>query len=225
MKHPIFRGFLIAAALIGLLVSLIFIYKTMKMYQPVPEVVMFDKEKTINIEGFITQDNINPFNSKVLADMKQHTRTLIDQVRDGAEVITIRINSGGGLLEAGFGFVTVMRAARFMGVKLTCVVDGIAMSMALIIFSECTTRYATFGSKVMWHSLAHGYAGKMNEQIASKLLQAILVKNEQIWANTRIHFWPSYFIEHFVKETHIDVTEIEQESFWYLRVIKKLELQ
>jgi ATP-dependent protease ClpP protease subunit len=177
---------------------------------------------TIVIEHTIAVDGIIP---PPYTDISKRAQELVDQVKAGQKEIFIGINSGGGMLNPGMAFVRVMRAARHMGVTLTCVIDGIAMSMALIIFSECDNRYATFGSKVMWHSMAMSGVFKLNEKKALDLLTMMQIKNEKIWANTRIYFWPWYFSEHFVKETHLGVSEVQRKSFGYLQVIRDVKYE
>lgn len=151
-------------------------------------------------------------------------RELVNLVRAGKTEITIGINSGGGLVDAGMAFVTIMRAAKYQGVTLTCIVDGRAMSMAVVILSECNNRYAVFGSKIMWHSLSMGLFQKVNQKVISEILNFMLVKNEELWKTTRWHFFPWYFVDNFVKETHIDANEIERKGFRYLRVINKINI-
>jgi hypothetical protein len=96
--------------------------------------------------------------------------------------------------------------------------------MALIIFSECDNRYATFGSKIMWHSIAISGNLRLNVFKTSELLDYMLIKNEEAWASTRNHFYPWYFKEHFIKESILNVGEVERKGIGYLRVITELKI-
>lgn len=188
------------------------------------------KEYVIDITGTIYNDKYPKpifLQGIKLLDMPSRTKQLVKMVRSGKKNILIRINSPGGVLDDGMDFVKVMRAAQTQGVRFTCVIDGQAMSMALIIFSECDTRRAVFGSKLMWHSMSQmGGLRTVNEASISSLLNFIRAKNEEIWASTRWYFWPWDFTYHFARETILTATEVERMSvFGYLRVINNLKIK
>jgi ATP-dependent protease ClpP protease subunit len=181
--------------------------------QPVPITYDVSKLPTIAIKG-----PINP-----LLDSK--TAKLKKLVKAGAKEVVILIDSPGGTLRDGQHFIDMMHDAQQYGTKFTCIVDGKAMSMALIIFSECDIRYATFGSKLMWHSIALAGFMRINEMEANRLLLMMLVKNDEVWSNTRIHFLPWYFSEHFIAESVLSASELERTGIRYLRVIQNVKLK
>lgn len=228
-------GTLVAVALLAI-VNL-YLYKVTYLAREVPAEIKSKHAETIIIDGVIFDNRLRGmfgdkelnrlrelFGSRKFVDMPAKTKQLIELVKQGKKNITIQLHSGGGLMEVGMEFVAAMRGAQRRGVDITCVVDNHAMSMALIIFSECDNRYATFGSKVMWHSIAMQGMFKLNQFKASEIFNYMLAKNEEVWASTRIHFMPWYFVEHFKEETILDVSEVEREGIGYLRVIDKLTI-
>ncbi len=218
-------------------VGTIYFVKQSYLHKDVPSQIKSNYDETIIIDGIIFDNRFRRifgeaeldrfremYGQKKFVHMPAKTQQLIKLVKDGHDEILIKLNSGGGLMDVGMDFVYAIRGAQQRGVTVTCVVDNHAMSMALIIFSECDNRYATFGSKIMWHSIAMQGLFRINVFNASELFNYMLAKNEEVWANTRIHFLPWYFVEHFKNETVLNVSEIEQEGIAYLRVINSLEV-
>lgn len=80
---------------------------------------------------------------------------------DGFKNITIHMNSYGGDCMAGFTIHNKLRELSRAGKKLTCVVDGVAMSSASLIMSACDTVKVNPASLVMihkcWSTLIGGY--------------------------------------------------------------------
>jgi hypothetical protein len=77
----------------------------------------------------------------------------------------------------------------------------------------------------MWHSISVSGQLRLNDVETSELLTFLRAKNESAWAETRQHFWPGYFVEHFAAETFLTATEVEEAAVWgYLRVIQRLTL-
>lgn len=221
--------------LVAVLISGLYTYKANYLAAPVPDVLEVTEETVIVIDGAIFDKGLSSvyggekraaqmYGERKIVHMPDKTNQLIDLVRNGEKHITIQLNSGGGLMSVGMAFLAAMRGAQQQGVHVTCVVDRKAMSMALIIFSSCDTRYATFGSLVMWHSIAMQGLFRLNEQKTLELLDFMRAKNEEVWASTRIHFFPGYFVEHFVNETILDASEVEREGIGYLRVINQLKI-
>lgn len=204
------------AGILGITLAAIWIgtlgVKYLYLIKPVPSYMQSKISQTIDVEGHV--DDTMPL----------RTQRLLQMIKNGEDHIYIRINSPGGFMKEGMEFVSVMREGQSLGVAFTCVVDGDAMSMALIIFSECDNRYAVIGSRLMWHSMGIMLMQHVNQDSVSGLLNFMTIKNEEIWAPTRIHFMPWYFIEHFSKETIHSATDLEQNGFRYLRVIRNYEV-
>lgn len=87
-----------------------------------------------------------------LEDMKQV---------EGCNAITIRMNSGGGDAGASIMIHNRLRDLSAKGVKLTCIVDGIAMSGGSLIMCACDTVKVNASSLIMihkcWSFLFGGY--------------------------------------------------------------------
>lgn len=94
-------------------------------------------------------------------------RLLLLSNQDSAP-ITIVIDSNGGSVIAGLEFYRAMDRVKSRGVELRCVVVGHAMSMAMHILGNCSTRYALPTSLLMWHpAYVSGYM-KLDEDKAKR---------------------------------------------------------
>lgn len=87
--------------------------------------------------------------------------------------VTIRINSYGGDSAVGFLIHNRLRELSGSGVKLICVVDGVAMSAASVIMCACDTVRINPSSLVMvhrcWSFLSGGYnADDLREQATAQ---------------------------------------------------------
>lgn len=80
---------------------------------------------------------------------------------EGCNAITIRMNSGGGDAGASITIHNRLRDLSAKGVKLTCIVDGIAMSGGSLIMCACDTVKVNASSLIMihkcWSFLFGGY--------------------------------------------------------------------
>lgn len=167
-------------------------------------------EKTIKIEGPIQ-------------NLEKETKELTKLVIAGEKEVLITIDSPGGSLEAAKSFIARLKSAKYHKVRVRCVVVGTAASAALIILAHCSHRYGLFGSRIMWHSAAYSGLFRLNDVEAELLMHNLAIINDTIWAPVRRYFWPWYFTEHYKKETMLSVTEIEQNSFGFLKVVKQLK--
>ncbi len=68
-----------------------------------------------------------------------------------SEPINIIINSPGGSVPAGLQLVEALHIAKARGVTVRCAVTNLAASMAFIILSECSERYALSNSLLLFH--------------------------------------------------------------------------
>ena len=186
-------------------------YDTYKIYTA-PAVVSVNQEKLITVEG--------PIRSLY----EQYTK-IKQLIKNGDKEIFIKINSPGGYLTPTNKFLKAMNMGKYFGVKFTCIVEEKAASAATIILSNCDNRYAMFDSRILWHSmLTSGNGMVLNQYSTSKLLSYILAKNEELWADTRIHFFPWYFVDNFEKERYIPALEVQSKGFWYVQVIRELKI-
>lgn len=138
----------------------------------------------------------------------------------------IVINSPGGSASEMDMIVSKIRQLKERGVVVKCLVDGVAASAATIIFSECSERYATDRSVIMWHSVAIFLMTRLNQFEAEVLAAHFKELNETVWAETRSYFDSEYFDVNFKQETLIPAIEVEKESKGkYLTVIDKIEIK
>lgn len=213
-------GLIISA--LGLLYALDLAYQT----KPIPEVIYSSNKNTLVLKGLIA--NANPvfkLFSKEIADMPALSKQLLSMVKAGEKKIFIKINSPGGLLSEGHNFILLMKDVQSLGVKFTCIIDGSAMSMATIIFTECNERLAIVGSIIMWHSIAQVVNTRMNMYTAQAMADRFKELNKSYWHSTRLHFYPWFFNHHFKEESHLPVTQVQANSFMYLRVIREHVIQ
>lgn len=226
------------ALLAALGIISIYSYKLYYLNKDVPSSIELQEasDNIIQVDGAIMKASsfslkraASPLPASILARYKSlhmpaKTSQLLHMIKEGKKQIYIRIDSPGGRLDVGQEFIDAIHVAQNRGVKVTCIVDGLAASMATIILSECDERLATVDSRIMWHSILVGGRMRLNVYSTSKLLKFMIAKNEEVWANTRIHFWPWYFIENFELERLIPAVEVESEGIGYLRVINKLSI-
>ena len=89
---------------------------------------------------------------------------------EGCTAITIRMNSGGGDAGASIMIHNRLRDLSAKGVKLTCIVDGIAMSGGSLIMCACDTVKVNASSLIMihkcWSFLFGGYNADEMRQMA-----------------------------------------------------------
>lgn len=89
---------------------------------------------------------------------------------EGCNAITIRMNSGGGDAGASITIHNRLRDLSAKGVKLTCIVDGIAMSGGSLIMCACDTVKVNASSLIMihkcWSFLFGGYNADEMRQMA-----------------------------------------------------------
>lgn len=91
--------------------------------------------------GAVFMPGVAPLMSGLAEAAEQHeTEVIVD------------IDSPGGSVRVGFGILEAMRDAHKAGVTITCRIDGMAASMAAVIFEAgCTNRYMTRFSSLMFH--------------------------------------------------------------------------
>lgn len=70
--------------------------------------------------------------------------------------VVFKIDSPGGYVGAGLRMVDAMKYAQSQGTHITCVVDGMAASMAGYILMACDRRYMTRQSSLMFHTVSVG---------------------------------------------------------------------
>jgi ATP-dependent protease ClpP protease subunit len=172
---------LLAAALLVVAGSCVRSLKTVTAYTDVEvtaDVPIEDKgnHKPVMLE---LQDVDSANVERLLGKIKQH-------VKHGDQKVTIRINSDGGSVYAGFDFIQAVEEYKKNGVKFVCVVDHRAISMGFVILQAvCDERLATNRSLFLAHNGRIGSEGGVKEDLEEQmlLLQAINDSLSQICAD------------------------------------------
>ena len=144
------------------------------------------------------------------------------RIQSGSKHIVFVINSGGGNTEPTERLIKLIRESKAVGVKITCIANGMVASSAMMLMSECSNRFAVFGSGFVWHSVYFSFGGNVSSRLLYGLINQLETSNTKYWAETRKYFFPDYFIENFEQESYISAVEIQQESFGYLKQIVTL---
>lgn len=139
---------------------------------PVPqdrEVLTVDPDRTISILGEIGGDGAL-FTARAFDEMSKAS----------TKPIYVVINSFGGGIEAGGIILDSMRTAKKRGVEVVCAVTVAAMSMAMQIFGECSTRYSFPYSLLMWHPGKIFSNAPMTEQALEMYAKDLKIWNDQM---------------------------------------------
>lgn len=98
---------------------------------------------------------------------------------------SIYIDSPGGEIgSAGAQFLKAMEKDGADGVKIRCVVGGMAASLAMSIFSRCTERVMRPEAKLMWHSarIMLQPNTQLDELKAKQVVKYLSELNDMVWA-------------------------------------------
>ena len=93
------------------------------------------------IEGVIAEGNLIPLGKALIDITKSADEKYVDLV----------INSPGGEVRTGFVFISMMEAAKKLGLHINCFVPTLAASMAFSILNHCDDRYVLDKSFLLWH--------------------------------------------------------------------------
>lgn len=72
--------------------------------------------------------------------------------------VHFRIDSPGGSVRIGLAFIERMREAQANGTVIACTIDGMAASMAAVIFERCDVRMMKRDAALMFHTVSIGGA-------------------------------------------------------------------
>jgi ATP-dependent protease ClpP protease subunit len=104
----------------------------------VSKVLHVDSSRTLSISGQII-------------DLNEEYSQLASFANESKEPIYILIDSPGGSVLAGIKFIQMMDRLKSEGIEIHCSVYGMAASMAMHIFGNCSHRYAFETSLLLWH--------------------------------------------------------------------------
>jgi len=119
------------------------------------------------------------FVSGEIRDLSRQSARLFKLAEEGDSPIYIFINSPGGSVIAGGMFIQVMDRVKSTGVEIRCVVEGMAASMAMHIFANCSKRYAYETSLLLWHPAYRYVRGAaITEKVAERISKQIKLLTE-----------------------------------------------
>ena len=102
------------------------------------DILQIDNSRKVEIRGAIR-------------DLDKDAARLLSFARKEKAPIFIIIDSPGGSVMAGARFIQAMDRAKAAGSDIHCIVEGMAASMAMHIFGNCSVRYAFETSFLLWH--------------------------------------------------------------------------
>jgi len=180
----------------------------------------FNKDATVWLKGPI----MNKYAKSHEIDLRNTLGLLQEMVKEGNKEVTLVINSGGGIVDHhSYALINYLKFLPTIGVRVNCVVDGFAASMALAVYTACSHRFATPKSAILWHSIARTGKMRVNAESINKLVDWVEAANSHLLADLKVFFYPWYFMEHFRKESALPVGEIVKHSFGFLRIVNAME--
>ena len=100
---------------------------------------------------------------------------------DSREDINLLINSPGGSVLAGLQLLESVRVAKSRGVNVRCAVSTLAASMAFILLSECSERYALGNSLLLFHPVrVMLYQAVLKAEDAARIALEISAANDEV---------------------------------------------
>lgn len=107
---------------------------------PVTGSVKLDKKRLVVLSGIIDETMFNKANELVaLSD-------------DNDDPIDVVISSPGGSVSHGLMLIQAMKEVKAKGITIRCYVPTLAASMAYVIFTQCSERYALPYATLLFHS-------------------------------------------------------------------------
>ena len=143
------------------LMMLVVVFSAVFCQTAFSRVVMLDKDRTVSVVGPIK-------------DLRKQANRLLEFSEANNKPVYVVINSLGGDIVGGLPLITAIDRVKSRGIKVSCVVDGMAMSMATYILAACSTRYALPTGLIMWHPVASSLVvtrltEKTSQQIKTQL--------------------------------------------------------
>lgn len=134
--------------------------------------------------------------------------------------ITIVINSPGGSVVSGMGFINDMRYVRSRGIELNCYVLDMAASMAFQILTECTNRYALRSSYLLWHGVRVQIQDVITANYASTLHNELSRMDKEVLRqlDSTLHLSYDDIREHFNAETLWSGSELAEADPRFIHV-------
>lgn len=170
-----------------------------------------DESRVVRIEGPIQ-------------NLIEQEEAILAMSLESDKPIDILISSPGGSVIAGLFFMDAMDRVKSRGVKIRCLVDKMAASMAMHIFGNCDERYALANSLLLWHpayvtiqfgQVTEERAEELREQLKLltyelelRLKKALMVSDavyEKHWRAE--HFIPAKYLKEFISPKFLKIVE------------------
>lgn len=116
--------------------------------------------------------------------------------------VWLDIYSGGGSVLAGNKIIAAMDWLKDHDVTVNCSVK-VAASMALHIFAHCSNRYIQEDSKLLWHSVAVFWIGKLSYEDVKELYEKMKAIEEPLddYLRSELDLDKEFFDKHRIAET------------------------
>lgn len=178
---------------------------------PIQQPMLQDVKRVIQINGPIK-------------NLKRQTDKMLALSASSDKPVDIIISSPGGSVIAGMFFIDAMDRAKSRGVKIRCIVDKMAASMAMHIFGNCDERYALANSLLLWHpayvTISFGMvteerAKELKEQLHMltyelelRLKKALNISDKMYEKHWRAeHFIPAKYLKEFISPEFLEIIE------------------
>ena len=181
--------------------------------------------KVYRIVGqIVVQDTPNDLLSLLLKNQTTNLKNIVFSMRQdlqNKEEIVLLINSGGGQLSPmSDNLSLILKEFKAQGVPTTCIITGMAASLAAKIFTSCENRLATIDSVFMWHSVSFNLNTRINESTLNSILSEVKAMNDDFWKDLKSFFTKEYFKENFDHETLIS----EKNGKEFIHIINEVEI-
>lgn len=178
---------------------------------PLDNSFLQDDKRVLSIEGPI--QNLN-----------KQINEMMSLSEESSKPIDIIISSPGGSVIAGMFFIDAMDRAKSRGVKIRCVVEKMAASMAMHIFGNCDERYALAGSLLLWHpAYVSINFGQVTEERAEELREQLKMLTYELERRLKLalklddatyekhwraeHFIPAKYLKEFISPEFLEIVE------------------
>lgn len=168
-------------------------------------------DRIVSIEGGIT-------------DLTEQEEKILSMSEVSNAPIDIIISSPGGSVVAGIFFINAMERVKARGVKIRCLVDKMAASMAMHILGNCSERYALAGSLLLWHpAYININFGRVTKERAGQIKEQLHILTYQLEENLRKalglsvevyekhwraeHFIPAKYLKDFISPHFIIILD------------------
>jgi ATP-dependent protease ClpP protease subunit len=148
---------------------------------------------------------------------------LVELAEENDKPIDIVISSPGGSVSHGLLLIEAMTAVKAKGVTVRCHVPTLAASMAFVIFTQCSERYALPYAQLLFHAPRISGTFVITPQASVRLAKGLLEIERTLFEligpvmgiNDQVS--SSWFFENYINETLFTASELERDgpSQWF----------